>query len=122
MNTSHLLICRNAPLFLEWAPVDVYKNPKPSVAIGCNVFSSVGQNTNTDSQQQQQQHNYSYSGEEETEKLKRLLEVEDEGAVQHVSLFVKNLSFETSSEKLSEVFNSADGFLHVRSKTKNVVD
>lgn len=99
MLERNICFFRNVPLFLEWAPIDIYTTPKPT-----KILARVEERIDDAVEVQ----------ETETEKLKRLLDEEDTGRVLHVSLFVKNLSFQTTEKQLAEVFANSTGFVRVR--------
>ncbi|XP_055389093.1 uncharacterized protein LOC129618349 [Condylostylus longicornis] len=95
---------KNVPLFVEWAPLDIFNSPKPTTAVSLAAQSNV------------------VDKEEESEKLKRLLDEEDARKIKHVSLFIKNLSFETTEEQLAEAFSEAKGFVRATIAKKKSVN
>lgn len=98
---------------MEWAPKPVFCRSKPTVAILGD--SSTPPSNKDPSEEAKPEHTGApTSSRSDTERLKELLDLEAEADTSvHVSLFVKNLNFNTSEETLTDLFSSSSGFVKV---------
>lgn len=85
---------QNSVLFLEKAPIDIFNGKKAT----------------------QQDENDSKVTDQQNATTADLLH--DKGPAISTTLFIRNLNFSTTSERLSETFKPLDGFLTARVKTK----
>lgn len=87
-------------LFLEKAPVDLFGDQQTT-------------------QQPQADHPADGAGVQKMSGTDLLEQADDQGSQDTTSLYVKNLSFDTTTAQLADAFKSLDGFVHAQVKTKS---
>ncbi|KAK2598570.1 hypothetical protein N8I77_011972 [Diaporthe amygdali] len=87
-------------LFLEKAPVDLFGDQQAT-------------------QQPQADHPADGAGVQKMSGTDLLEQADDQGSQDTTSLYVKNLSFDTTTAQLADAFKSLDGFVHAQVKTKS---